>query len=574
MTTPASSFQLPLSRLQPLGTHGWWLWRERGPKRRFSPIVLRILAVNIMALAILVGSLLYLGRYQDRLIAAELDALFMQASLSANAISEGAVVIDENENNILSPLLARLMTRRLSEAMMSSRVRLYDLDETLLADSRILTERSDKIQVEELPPATENYNWVVERIMDLFDALDRVTKQRNYPAYSEQLKRQPNPYEIVGKALQGERANEVWTYGTDGLVLAVTVPVQRTKQVMGAVMVSRPDNKVAAAVREVRFDILKIFGITLLVTILLSLYLARAIARPVRQLAMAADIVRSGQTGNSRGGIAQLLDPNVIPDLSARQDEIGDLSVALRDMTGALAQRIGAIENFAADVAHEIKNPLTSLRSAVETAERVKDPAQQAKLMLIIRDDVDRMDRLISDIANASRLDAELSRAEAAPLKISAMLTMLADLYALPQDESEGAPVVQIKTMPDEALTVLGVEVRLVQVMQNLIANALSFSPPHGHVWLSAISEGRSVVITVEDEGPGIPDNKLDAIFDRFYSERPKAEKFGQHSGLGLSISKQIVEAHRGTIHAENRRNEQGEIIGARFVIRLPATAR
>lgn len=559
-----------------VAAHGWWLWRERGKTRRFSPIVLRILAVNVMALAILVGSLLYLGRYQDRLIAAELDALYMQANLTANALGEGAVVVDENETNILSPLLARMMIRRLSEAMMSSRTRLYDLEEGLMADSHILLARRGKIQVEELPPPTEEHNWVANIIMDGFDMIDRLLERQSYPSYLEQKQRAVNPYDIVRKAIQGERSDQVWTLDHGGgLMLAVAVPVQRYREVLGAVMLSRPDTKVDAAIREVRFDILKVFGITLLVTILLSLYLARAIARPIRQLAMAADLVRHGQMqNNGTGGLAKLLDPDVIPDLRNRQDEIGDLSVALRDMTSALGQRISAIEHFAADVAHEIKNPLTSLRSAVETFEKVKEPTQMAKLMQIIRDDVDRMDRLISDISNASRLDAELGRSESAPIHVAKMLAAILDLYQVPDDAQDNQPRLLIKVMPPDDLIVLGSEVRLVQVMQNLIANAISFSPPHGTVSLGAVLSGKIVLITVEDEGPGIPENKLEAIFDRFYSERPKDEKFGMHSGLGLSISKQIVEAHRGTIVAENRRDDAGAIIGARFVIRLPAAGK
>ena len=267
-------------------------------------------------------------------------------------------------------------------------------------------------------------------------------------------------------------------------------------------------------------------------------------------------------------GTAKLLNPDAIPDMTERRDEIGDLSGALRDLTAALAQRIGAIENFAADVAHEIKNPLTSLRSAVETAERVIDPAARNKLMLVIRDDVDRLDRLISDISNASRIDAELSRDEAVSIDIGRTLDVLVDFYR--HEAHEQAVGAEVMLVPlREKLMTMGVEMRLAQVLQNLIDNAVSFSPPGGKVILSAERDGRSVRITVDDNGPGIPDNKLGAIFDRFYSERPRAEKFGTHSGLGLSIAKQIVEAHRGKIWAENMRDADGKITGARFVVQL-----
>lgn len=553
---------------------GWWLWRGgrvRARGERLSPIMLRILAVNVMALAILVGGILYLGQYQDRLIATELDSLRLQARLSASALGEGAVVIDEDERNILSPLLARLMIRRLVEAT-GTRTRLFDLDDTLLADSRIMLERGARVQVEELPEPSEEPSWLIRLAMSPFDFLDWIMERRQFPLYQEDPIQRGDQYEIVKKALAGEPASMVWRLPHGGLLLAVAVPAQRYKQVLGVLMLTRPDTKIDDAMRDVRLNILQIFGITLLITVLLSIYLARAIARPIRLLAQAAERVRHGQMQIvGFGGVASLLNRDVIPDLSARQDEIGDLSLALRDMTAALARRIGAIENFAADVAHEIKNPLTSLRSAVETAERIQDPVTRCKLMNVIRDDVDRLDRLISDISNASRLDAELSRAEAGPMAVRQMLEALVDFYGVTGETTDpDRPRVVMLSPPETTVTIQGVEVRIVQVMQNLISNALSFSPPGGQVTLTASGQGGFVRITVEDEGPGIPENKLDAIFDRFYSERPKTEKFGIHSGLGLSISRQIVEAHHGRIWAENRKDVTGRIVGARFVVELP----
>jgi two-component system sensor histidine kinase ChvG len=256
-----------------------------------------------------------------------------------------------------------------------------------------------------------------------------------------------------------------------------------------------------------------------------------------------------------------------IPDFSARGDEIGDLSGALREMTSALWQRMDAIERFAADVAHEIKNPLTSLRSAVETAARIQDPGKREKLLAIVMEDVKRLDRLISDISDASRLDAELSRIEPEPVDVGHVLGTLAEVYDVTQ--AEEGPRIRL-VLPEEPLVVSGVEGRLVQVFRNLIANAVSFSPPDGTIRLSARQDEDAVVVTVEDDGPGIPEGKLEAIFNRFYTERPSGEKFGTHSGLGLSISKQIVDAHQGVIRAENRRDADGRVIGARFVVRLP----
>ncbi|MDD2326594.1 MAG: stimulus-sensing domain-containing protein, partial [Alphaproteobacteria bacterium] len=513
------------------------LWaRKRARAAGLSPLTLRILAVNVMALAILVGSLLYLGRYQDRLIATELDGLMMQARLSASAIAEGAVVLDRDERNILSPLLARLMIRRLVEAS-ETRTRLYDTDDALIADSQILLDPAGKVQARKLPPS--GAFWGSEGVMGFFDLIDRLVEKKEYPLYPEDELRQGDTFEEVTAAQDGSPITQVWRMPEGGLMLSVAVPVQRYRQVLGVAMLTRPDTKINAAIREVRLDTLKIFGMTLLITVLLSLYLARAIGHPLKLLAKAAEAVRRGQTQMvGLSGSARLLNHNAIPDFSARQDEIGDLSVALREMTAALAKRIGAIENFAADVAHEIKNPLTSLRSAVETAGIVRDPERQQKLMQVIRDDVDRLDRLITDISHASRLDAELTRDEAAMIDLAKMLDMLVGFYAHGCGEKKCATVVLDPAL-DRSLKVSGLEARLVQVMQNLIGNALSFAPPESQVFVSAhMTKDGFVDLIVEDEGGGIPKAKLEAIFDRFYSERPKQEKFGTHSGLGLSISK------------------------------------
>ncbi|WP_343714225.1 HAMP domain-containing sensor histidine kinase, partial [Inquilinus sp.] len=290
------------------------------------------------------------------------------------------------------------------------------------------------------------------------------------------------------------------------------------------------------------------------VTIILSLYLAGTITRPIRRLARAAERVQQG-----RGRKIE------IPDMSGRRDEIGELASALRAMTAALWTRIDAIERFAADVSHEIKNPLTSLRSAVETTARITDPAQQRRLMAIILEDVQRLDRLITDISDASRLDAELSRAETGTVDIARMLGMLTELYKTTLEDT--GIKVSLSLPPGSALTVPGIEDRLVQVFRNLITNAISFSPPDGAITLRARREGAWVIATIEDDGPGIPPAKLEAIFDRFYTERPAGEKFGTHSGLGLSISKQIITAHRGQIFAENREGRPG----ARFTVKIPA---
>ena len=341
-------------------------------------------------------------------------------------------------------------------------------------------------------------------------------------------------------------------------MLSYSQPVQRYRQVLASVMLSKDGTEIEAAVRNVRLTILQIFAGALVITVLLSFYLAGTIARPIRLLAAAAERVRHGLGRESQQ----------IPDLTKRGDEIGELSAALREMTDALHARMDAIEKFAADVSHEIKNPLTSLRSAVETAARVHDPGQQRKLMGIIVEDVERLDRLISDISNASRLDAELSRDELELVDVSKMLVMLSQISS---EAGAAHLAVAVELPDDQELQVSANGDRLMQVFRNLIDNAISFSPPDGRIVLKASRDGRFVEAAVEDQGPGVPEGKLDEVFDRFYTERPRGEKFGTHSGLGLSISKQIIEVHGGTIGAENRHDADGAVVGARFVVRLPA---
>ena len=533
--------------------------RPRGAGRRwpFSPLTLRILAVNVLALALLAGGFLYLGKYQTSLVGQQIESLKMQGEIFAAALGEGAVLDSADEGEVLLPDLARQMMRRLVQPT-KARARLFDVKGELIADSRILRGPGDAIQVLKLPPpgATNPILGFVDNIYDWI--VDKLPRRKRYPVYRESLTPRAADYAEVERALRGETGEAIRSDpATGGLVLSVAIPVQRYKEVLGALMLSSGSGEIEQELRTVRLELLRIFGVALLVTVLLSLYLAGTIARPIRRLAAAAE--------RGRGRRARV----EIPDFTRRGDEIGDLSGSLREMTDALWQRMSAIERFAADVAHEIKNPLSSLKSAVETAVRIEDPANQRRLMAIILDDVERLDRLITDISDASRLDAELSRLELAPVDIAAMLHALTDVHQATQAENRPRLVLDLPER-GRPLIVPGIETRLSQVFLNVIANAESFSPQHGEIRLTARAAGRAVLITVEDGGPGVPDEKLTAIFDRFYTERPVGEKFGTHSGLGLSISKQIVEAHRGMIWAENRKNAAGAIIGARFCIRLP----
>ncbi|MBB6253620.1 stimulus-sensing domain-containing protein [Nitrospirillum iridis] len=551
--------------------------RRRRSYGVISPLTRHILTVNLLALALLLSGLLYLERYQDWLVQRQLDILTTEARIVAGTLGENAMEPSTDEFNepasTLSWTLAAQTVRRLGDTI-DTRFRLYDTKGKLQADSRVLSlAKGTRVQIEELPPLPDG-NQLTQLGIDLYNAIVRALPTRDHlPVYQEGRAADGSHFPDVQKALNGETANHVWRVAGDAgkqdMVLTVAVPIQRYKQVLGAVLISRSGSEIDTEVREFRVNILKIFGGVFILTILMSIYLASTIVRPIRRLAAAADDVRYGHGRQA-----------VLPDFSSRHDEIGDLSQSLRAMTSALWDRMDAIERFAADVAHEIKNPLTSMRSAVETVQLVKDETRLRKLLGIIADDVGRLDRLISDISNASRLDAELSRAEANSVDLRRMLTMFQDIHentlgANPEKgEEDGAPppvAVEVQLPPaNRSLVVPGIEGRLTQVFQNLLSNALSFSPPGGKVVLAAKVAGDRVEITCTDDGPGIPAGKTEAIFDRFYTERPAGEKFGTHSGLGLSISKQIVEAHSGRIFATNRTDASGRVLGAVFTVQLP----
>jgi len=532
---------------------------ERHPGRRpISPVIRRILAVNILAVMVLGVGLLYLGEYRAGLIDAELAALRTQADLFAAALGEGATSSEAPGEEELIQAVAHQMVRRLVAAT-ATRARLFADDGTLISDSQLLVGPGGLVQIEELPPPPTDGEFL-SVFLNTYDRLaKRLWAGDELPVYRERANPTAPDYAEVMEALAGEAADAVYAAPQEGLVLSVTAPVQRYKSVLGALMLTKDGRDIDAALLEVRLNILKVFAVALTVTVLLSIYLASTIARPLLRLVAAAERVRRGRNHQ-----------HTIPDFGDRGDEIGVLSAALRDMTEALWSRMDAIEGFAADVAHEIKNPLSSLRSAVETAARVNNPEKQRRLLNIIQDDVQRLDRLITDISNASRLDAELSRAEAAPVEVGRMLATLVDLTEAAAESRDIRLKLDIPN--DDDLIVNGMESRLVQVFRNLLANAISFSPAGGVITLRARRDNSTVEAEILDQGPGIPEGKEDAIFSRFYSERPPDEKFGTHSGLGLSISKQIVDAHGGLIAAENRHIREDGAPGARFIVRLPAT--
>src|SRR5438128_3389033 len=449
-------------------------WRQNsGGRWPISPLTRRILAVNVLALALLAGGFLYLGKYQASLIGQQIEALKTQGEVFSAALGEGAVLDSVDEGEILLPDLARQMMRRLVEPT-RTRARLFDVKGHIIADSRVLGGPGDSVQVLELPApdargsimriADSVYDWIVGKL----------PRRKHYPAYFESTSPRAEDYAEVARALLGESGSAIRSDpASGGLVLSVAIPVQRYKQVLGAVMLSTSSLEIEEAVRTVRLELLRIFGVALLVTVLLSFYLAGTIARPIRRLAAAAERARG------RGARVE------IPDFTRRGDEIGDLSGSLREMTDALWQRISAIESFAADVAHEIKNPLGSLRRAVETAARIDDPVKRRRLMAIIQDDVERLDRLITDISDASRLDAELGRLELAPIDIAAMLQALVEIHESTRESATPRLVIELADH-GRGLVVPGIETRLSQVFRNVIANAVSFTRPHGEIRLTA----------------------------------------------------------------------------------------
>lgn len=536
-----------------------WLLRRRPS----SSLTRRILAINLLVLAVPVGGFFFLDQYQESLIDAEIEALRVQGEVFAGALGAGAVVIAPGVGQLVDPVRASLMLRRLT-APTQTRARLFSENGALVTDTQALIDPRGLVRVRELPPTDGFAPWTWLR--DRFEAvLNWSPNQGELPIYQERVPQRASDYREAISALTDEAGATVRRHESGGMVISVSIPVKRYKQVVGALMLSHGSGEIERAMRAIRIDILQVFGVALAVTILLSVYLAATIARPLKRLAAAAERVRSGSGRYTS-----------IPDFAGRRDEIGDLGRDLRAMTEALWQRMDAIERFAADVSHEIKNPLTSLRSAVETVARVEDPAQQKKLMSIILDDVARLDRLISDISDASRLDAELSRDPPSELDLRDVLSALVDIHAATSEVN-----IVMDVQPGSDLTICAFEDRLGQVFRNIITNAQSFSPADGRIVVAASRSNRRdgdvVMVTVDDEGPGIPEANLESIFRRFYSDRPttgpdgKAERLGTHSGLGLSISRQIVEAAGGELWAENRRDADGRIEGARFTVLFPA---
>jgi len=550
----------------------------------FSSLTRRIVFLNLTGLIALLTGVLYLSQFRAGLIDARVQSLLVQSEIIAGAIAASATVetdsitidperllelqagqsygpSDEAQSGIEFPInperVAPLLRRLVSPT--KTRARIYDRDGVLILDSRNLYGRGDVLRFDLPAPDAENPG-IMERA---FIAIRRWFGRGDLPLYKELGPENGKGYPEVEQALDGLHASMVRVNDRGEVIVSVAVPVQRFRAVRGVLMLSTQGADIDDMVEAERLAIVKVFLVAAAVMVVLSMLLAGTIAGPVRRLADGAERVRR-----------RIRSRVEIPDFTRRRDEIGDLSGALREMTNALYTRIEAIESFAADVAHELRNPLTSLRSAVETLPLAKSEDSRRRLLEVIEHDVKRLDRLITDISDASRLDAELQRQEAGtvdlPKQLEALVTAAKELRT-----DDVKVTLSFEGGNLSAFKVPGHDSRIGQVVSNLIDNARSFSPPGGNVRVTCRRLKNEVEIVVDDDGPGIRPEALEKIFERFYTDRPH-QGFGQNSGLGLSISKQIIEAHGGSIRVENRTSvaaagQAPRVLGARFVVRLPA---
>jgi two-component system, OmpR family, sensor histidine kinase ChvG len=547
--------------------------------RLWSSLTRRIVILNLGGLVALLLGFLYLNQFREGLIEARIQSLLTQGEIIAGAIASSATVdtnaisIDPDRllqlqageslglgEDVMSPLefsinpetVAPLLRRLVTPTR--TRARVYDQEGLLLVDSRNLFGRGDIARFDLPPLGAADDTPLFERTWSMIRGrLGRA----DVPSYEEIASGNGKGLTEVARALSGQPGGIVRINARGQTIISVGVPVMRQKAVKGVLLLSTQGGDIDEIIAAERVTILQVFLIAAAVMLLLSVLMANTIAEPMRRLAEGAERVRRRVKSRAE-----------IPDYTDRHDEIGHLSGALRDMTGALYKRIEGTESFAADVAHELKNPLTSLRSAVDTLPLARTDEARGRLLDVIRHDVRRLDRLISDISDASRLDAELARVDTEPVDMAKLLGAVVSLQNEVRQPGQATLTLNIAPAAKDAYLILGHDSRLGQVFVNLLDNARSFSPPDGDVRVGLMREGNEVVAVIDDDGPGIPAHALERIFERFYTDRPH-QGFGQNSGLGLSISRQIIEVHGGTIEAQNRMI-QDKIAGARFAVRLP----
>lgn len=555
-------------------------------QRLASSLTRRIVVLNLVGLCALFLGFLYLNQFREGLIEARVQSLLTQGEIIAASVAASATVetdsiaIDPDKllqlqagestglkEDIVSPLEFSINPERVAPLLRRlvtptrTRARIFDREALLMLDSRNFFTRGDILRFDLPPIGPPEDPTLLERTWSLFkNRLGRA----DLPANEDSIATNGRNLPEVMRALSGQPASIVRVNTKGETIVSVAVPIQRLRLVRGVLLLSTQGGDIDAIIASERLGFLQIFVVAAVVMTVLSVLLANTIAEPMRRLAEAAERVRRGKKVREE-----------IPDFTHRHDEIGHLSGSLGDMTRALYSRIEAIESFAADVAHELKNPLTSLRSAVETLPLARTSEARDRLLAVVRHDVKRLDRLISDISDASRLDAELARADQTPFDVSSLLEAVISIQN--EIRRDGQPEIRLTIAKSPigraAYSVLGHDSRISQVFANLIENAKSFSPAGSVIKVDLSREAHAVVIRVDDQGPGIPEHALERVFERFYTDRPE-QGFGQNSGLGLSISRQIVEAHRGRIFAENLYDdadpEKRKPIGARFTVILP----
>jgi len=534
--------------------------RARGVRRfiMFSTLSRMIFLANLLGLIILIVGALTMNQFSRGLIDAKIDNLHSQSRLIANLIGDQATGIEVTpklDKDEVRQIIARI------DVPAKARIRLYDRNGIIVADSNRL---NNSVEVGQLDPIV-NYLGPLERKEPWWVRLQSwsdewVNNWRVFRKNREEKQRfldRDIKSALRGNTVSGEQ------YEDTKLIVAVAMPIKRVEDIQGVLVFETHD--VDTILASQRQGLTPIILFAILASVLSALSLTLFIALPIRRLAQAAEqVVRSSDKRD------------VIPDLSDRRDEIGDLSVVLREMTDGLYTRIDDIAKFAADVAHEIKNPLTSLRSASETLRGSKTKARRDKLLDIIEQDVSRMDRLITDISKASRMDAALAKEKLEPMDLHKFLSDITDFYTQTRREVTVSVIQTTQRNEISPVIIQALENSLGQVLRNLIDNALTFSPNDKNAtvrlsYIRAENENEAAaIVNIDDDGPGIPKDDLDMIFKRFYTQRPKGAAFGDHSGLGLAICRQIMEAHGGTITAANRTNNDGEVTGARFTLTLP----
>ena len=527
--------------------------REAGPRGlavNHSPLARRIVAYNLAALVVLVSGVLYLDPFRDNLVTQRENSLRVEAGMIAAAVG-ASLPGDAGEG----------FDGALDRIVMPAGIDVYLLDPR--GRIRARAEGTEGVRLPDVDPGAPRQRTVLSAALDrLSAALGRVIELPRPPG-EDPIDAEAAARSLAARVLSGDAAQRT-AHSTGDTAFWVATPVERGGEVIGALVAATGAGRIDALAAAEREQVLQMFLVAILVSVGVSLALASTIATPLGELSNAVELGRAkGRDGRQAARVR-------IPDLTRRPDEIGRLSGALRGMVAALYDRIDANEQFAADVAHEIKNPLASLRSATGTLRVATRDDQRERLLDVIEHDVRRLDRLVSDISNASRLDAELVKEEEARFDLLAMLRNLGQ-YLGQQSKEQG--IAFMTDLPEERIVISGLEARLAQVFVNLIGNAISFCEEGDAIRMWVRRREDRVLVVVEDTGPGIPDAALNKVFARFYSERPEGD-FGNNSGLGLAISKQIVDAHGGVIWAENIRPTEADPtsgpLGARFVVGLP----